>query len=74
MSELLFPLHAAASVSLAEVAEKTGIHVDTLRKKGRTGRIPGAFQVGGSGAWRFKRKELEAWWESLGENRPRRRR
>jgi hypothetical protein len=35
MSELLFPMHAVASVSLAEVAEKTGIHIDTLRKNAK---------------------------------------
>jgi excisionase family DNA binding protein len=66
-------MHAVASVSLAEVAEKTGIHIDTLRKKCKAGLIPGAFQVG-SGGWRLKRTALEAWWASLGENRPRRRR
>jgi excisionase family DNA binding protein len=73
MSELLFPLHVTASLTLAEVAEKTGIHIDTLRKKAKAGLIPGAFQVGGGG-WRFKRTALEDWWASLGENRPRRRR
>jgi excisionase family DNA binding protein len=71
MSDLLFPLTAADSVSLAQVAEKTGIGIDTLRKKSKSGRIPGAFQIGG-GAWRFKRKILEAWWAGLGEERVRR--
>jgi excisionase family DNA binding protein len=73
MSRLLFPLHVTASVTLAEVAEKTGIHTDTLRKKAKAGLIPGAFQVGGGG-WRFKRKPLEDWWASLGEDHRLRRR
>jgi excisionase family DNA binding protein len=72
MSEPLFPLHTTASLTLAEVAERTGIHIDTLRKKCKAGLIPGAFQAGGGG-WRFKRIASEDWWASLGENRPRRR-
>jgi excisionase family DNA binding protein len=68
MSDLLFPLTAADSVSLAEVAERTGIHIDTLRKKAKRGLIPGGFQIGG-GAWRFKRKKFEEWWSGLGEER-----
>ncbi len=73
MSELLFPLYVTASLSLAEVAEKTGIHIDTLRKKCKAGLIPGTFQVGGGG-WRFKRKVLEEWWAGLGEDHRLRRR
>jgi hypothetical protein len=46
MSELLFPLATAASLSLAEVAEKTGINPSTLQKKCKAGLMPGAFQVG----------------------------
>jgi hypothetical protein len=73
VNDLLFPLHKADSVSLAEVSERTGIRLDTLRKKAKTGLVPGAFQIG-SGAWRFKRKPLEEWWQSLGEAPARRRR
>jgi hypothetical protein len=47
----LFPLATAASVTLAEVAEKIGIHIDTLRKKAKSGLLPGAFKIG-SGGWR----------------------
>jgi hypothetical protein len=74
MSELLFPLATAASLSLAEVAEKTGINPSTLQKKCKAGLMPGAFQVGGSGCWRFKRKPLEDWWAGLGEDHRLRRR
>ena len=66
VSDLLFPLHVADSLSLAEVSTKTGVHRDTLRKKCKAGLIPVAFQVAG-GAWRLKRKTLETWWSSLGE-------
>lgn len=44
MSELLFPLATAASLSLAEVAEKTGINPSTLQKKCKAGLMPGAFK------------------------------
>jgi excisionase family DNA binding protein len=73
VSDLLFPLHVAASLSLAEVSERTGIHRDTLRKKCKAGLVPGAFQVAG-GAWRLKRKILEEWWASFGEEGGARRR
>lgn len=63
--ELLFPLHRADSLTLAEVSDKTGIKRDTLRKKAKAGLVPGAFQPAG-GAWRFKRKAFEKWWASLG--------
>ncbi len=73
MSDLLFPLCGADSVSLAEVAEKTGIGIDTLRKKAKRGAIPGSFQIDGGG-WRFKRKIFEDWWGALGTERQGRRR
>jgi len=74
VSDLLFPLHVAESLSLAEVSERTGIHRDTLRKKCKAGLVPGAFQVA-DGAWRLKRRVFEQWWASLGEEtRVRRRR
>jgi excisionase family DNA binding protein len=72
-SDLLFPLHIARSVSLAEASERTGLHIDTLRKKCKAGLIPGAFQIGGGG-WHLKRKELETWWAGLGEENGVRRR
>ena len=73
VSDLLFPLHVADSLSLAEVSMKTGINRSTLQKKCKAGLIPGCFQVGGGG-WRFKRKVLEQWWASLGEETRMRRR
>jgi excisionase family DNA binding protein len=76
VSELLFPLHLSDSVTLAQVAERTGIHPETLRKKAKAGLIPGAFQLGAGDGWRFKRKLIETWWASLDGARqlPRRRR
>jgi hypothetical protein len=46
MSDLLFPLHKADSLSLAEVSERTGIHLDTLHKKAEAVLVPGAFHIG----------------------------
>jgi hypothetical protein len=74
VSDLLFPLHRSDSVTLAQVSEKTGIHIETLRKKAKAGLIPGAFQLSQGDGWRFKRKPLEAWWSSLDGAPGRRRR
>jgi excisionase family DNA binding protein len=64
---LITTLSRAKSVSIDDVAEWTGLKRETIQRLARTGRIPGAFQPAGKwGAWQFKRKELEAWWQSLG--------
>lgn len=68
MSEtLLTTLDARATVSLKEVAQRLGWSEWTVRRMANEGRIGGAFQGGKKRArWRFKRLELEAWYEKQG--------
>jgi len=68
MSEtLLTVLDARATVGLKEVAQRIGIPVSTVRRLAGEGKIGGAFQPAGDGGrWRFKRLELEAWYERQG--------
>jgi excisionase family DNA binding protein len=67
---LVSPLDGRASFDTAEVARLTGLLQKTLRKYAAAGFIPGAFQPAGKfSGWRFKRKELEAWWASMGTGR-----
>lgn len=66
-SPLISPLDGRASFDTSEVAQMTGLSPKTLRKYASLGYIAGAFQPGGKrSGWRFKRKELEVWWQSLG--------
>ncbi len=69
MSEsLLTVLDARATVGLKEVAQRIGIPVSTVRRLAGEGKIGGAFQPAGDGGrWRFKRLELEAWYERQGQ-------
>jgi hypothetical protein len=65
-STLVSPLDGRASFDTNEVSRLTGISPKTIRKYAALGYIPGAFQPAGKcSGWRFKRKALEAWWQSL---------
>ena len=48
-------------MTLKEVAKYLGLHVMTVYKLTREGRVPAA-KIGGQ--WRFKRNVLDAWLES----------
>jgi excisionase family DNA binding protein len=63
---LVSPLDGRKTLSLPEVAKLLGFDHETVRKYAMHGDIPGAFQVRKGAPWRFKRKQLEAWWASLG--------
>ena len=66
---LVSPLDGRASFDTIEVSGLTGMSPKTLRKYAALGYIPGAFQPAGKwSGWRFKRKELEAWWQSMGSS------
>jgi hypothetical protein len=68
-STLVSPLDGRASFDTIEVSGLTGMSPKTLRKYAALGYIPGAFQPAGKwSGWRFKRKELEAWWQSMGSS------
>jgi hypothetical protein len=69
-STLVSPLDGRASFDTVEVSQMTGMAQKTIRKYAAAGFIPGAFQPAGKfSGWRFKRKELEAWWASMGSGR-----
>lgn len=71
---LISPLDRRASIDTIEVSKLTGLAPKTIRKYAALGYIPGAFQPGGKcSGWRFKCKELNAWWESMGNGRSSRR-
>ena len=85
MSKVLYPLQNAStlvstldgrvSFGTIEVSRLTGMSPKTIRKYAGLGFIPGAFQPAGKhSGWRFKRRELEAWWQTLGTEKPRLRR
>jgi predicted DNA-binding transcriptional regulator AlpA len=64
---LVSPLDGRASFDTNEVSRLTGMSAKTIRKYAAAGYFPGAFQPAGKwSGWRFKRKELEAWWTSMG--------
>jgi hypothetical protein len=68
-SRLVSPLDGRASFDTKEVSRLTGMSAKTIRKYAALGYIPGAFQPAGKrSGWRFKRKELETWWQSLGNS------
>jgi hypothetical protein len=73
---LVSPLDGRASFNTNEVSRMTGMSPKTIRKYAALGFIGGAFQPAGKhSGWRFKRRELETWWQSLGnEKRGERRR
>ncbi len=54
-------------MTLKEVAKYLGLHVMTVYKLTREGRVPAA-KIGGQ--WRFKRNVLDEWLESQMQNRP----
>jgi excisionase family DNA binding protein len=54
-------------MTLKEVARYLGLHVMTVYKLTREGRVPAA-KIGGQ--WRFKRNVLDEWLESQMQHRP----
>ena len=71
---LISPLDKRETVSLMEAAEILGISHWALRRYAKDGDIPGGFQISrgkrskhGGKRWRFRRKELEAWWKNVGK-------
>ena len=52
---------AAQIMTLREVAQYLGLHIMTVYKLTREGRVPAA-KIGGQ--WRFKRDVLDGWLES----------
>ena len=72
---LVSPLDGRASLNTNEVSQLTGMSAKTIRKYAGLGYISGAFQPAGKhSGWRFKRRELEAWWQALGTEKHRTRR
>jgi excisionase family DNA binding protein len=65
---LISRLDQRETVSLMEAARILGISDDTLRRYARDGDIPGGFQTRKGKRWRFRRKELEAWWQKVGRD------
>jgi excisionase family DNA binding protein len=66
---LISPLDGRKTLSIKEVAKALGLDTETVRRDARTGVIPGGFQRKPGGQWRFKRKELEEWWQKLGKRK-----
>ncbi len=74
ISTLVSPFDGRASFDTLEVSRMTGMTPKTIRKYALLGFIPGAFQPGGKcSGWRFKRKELEQWWMTMGTEKSNRR-
>jgi excisionase family DNA binding protein len=46
-------------LTLHDIAEFTQQHYDTIYEKARSGRIPGAFKMGG--VWRVRPEVFKAW-------------
>ena len=59
--------HTEDIMTLKEVARYLGLHVMTVYKLTREGRVPAA-KIGGQ--WRFKRNVLDEWLESQMHQRP----
>jgi hypothetical protein len=67
---LISPLDGRASFNTIEVSQLTGMSPKTIRKYAAAGYIAAAFQPAGKwSGWRFKRKELETWWASMGNEK-----
>jgi excisionase family DNA binding protein len=66
---LISPLDGRKTLSIKEVAKMLGLDTETVRRDAMSGAIPGGFQRKRGGQWRFKRKELEDWWQKLGKRR-----
>ena len=59
--------HGKEIMTLKEVAKYLGLHIMTVYKLTREGRVPAA-KIGGQ--WRFKRDVLEEWLESQMHRHP----
>ena len=60
--------HAEPIMTLPQVAKYLGLHVMTVYKLTREGRVPGA-KIGGQ--WRFKRDVLDEWLDAKMRRRAR---
>ncbi len=59
--------HPAQIMTLRQVADYLGLHIMTVYKLTREGRVPAA-KIGGQ--WRFKRDVLDQWLETQMNRRP----
>jgi excisionase family DNA binding protein len=65
-AEILLPLlDQRRPISLVEAAGLIGVSSRTMRRYAAEGAVPGAFRVRAGSHWRFRRRELEAWWAKL---------
>jgi excisionase family DNA binding protein len=62
---LLSVLDHRRSVSLVEAAGLIGVSSRTMRRYAAEGAVPGAFRLRPGSPWRFRRRDLEAWWAKL---------
>ena len=63
---ILLPLlDQRRSIGLVEAAGLIGVSSRTMRRYAAEGAVPGAFRVLVGSHWRFRRRELEAWWAKL---------
>lgn len=54
-------------IPIAEVAEKLGYRIQTLRRYAIDGTIPGGRQAGPGKQYTFDRDRLEAWWQEFNQ-------
>jgi len=66
---LFSPLDKRKTVTMAELAELSGIPVTTLKHYVKRNEIFGAMKSG-KGRWRFEREALERWWQSIRQTQP----
>ena len=65
-AEVLLPvLDHRRTISLVEAAGLIGVSSRTMRRYAAESAVPGAFRVRPGSHWRFRRRELEAWWAKL---------
>jgi excisionase family DNA binding protein len=64
-SPILTALDRRRSIGATEAALLIGVSMRTLRRYAEAGLVPGAYRVGPGCHWRYKRRELAQWWESL---------
>jgi excisionase family DNA binding protein len=63
---MLLPLlDQRRSIGLVEAAGLFGVSYRTMRRYAAEGAVPGAFRVRAGSHWRFRRRDLEAWWAKL---------
>ena len=62
---LISELDRRRLIPLAEVAELTGIHWQTLRRAAIDGTVPGGRQIAKGKRIFFERAAINAWWEKF---------